>query len=118
MEWQLIASRSVDNDRPTKVGGWSICYPTLTELPDGTLAALLGASPGASVSANIALEIIQRCFPEKLRAPDGYARMKAMLPTFDLDQSAIADDHARRSAEIDDLLELKPGTARRSAGEG
>jgi hypothetical protein len=40
MEWQLIASRSVDNDRPTKVGGWSICYPTLTELPDGTLAAI------------------------------------------------------------------------------
>ena len=27
-------------DRPAKVGGWSICYPTLTELPDGTLAAI------------------------------------------------------------------------------
>jgi len=27
-------------DRPTKVGGWSICYPTLTELPDGTLVAI------------------------------------------------------------------------------
>jgi hypothetical protein len=27
-------------DRPAKVGGWSICYPTLTELPDGTLGAI------------------------------------------------------------------------------
>jgi len=27
-------------DRPAKVGGWSICYPTLTELPDGTLTAI------------------------------------------------------------------------------
>ncbi len=27
-------------DRPTKVGGWSTCYPSLTELPDGTLVAL------------------------------------------------------------------------------
>jgi predicted neuraminidase len=27
-------------DRPAKVGGWSTCYPTLTELPDGTLAAI------------------------------------------------------------------------------
>ena len=27
-------------DRPEKVGGWSICYPTLTELADGTLVAI------------------------------------------------------------------------------
>ena len=27
-------------DRPQKVGGWSTCYPALTELPDGTLVAL------------------------------------------------------------------------------
>jgi len=36
-------------DRPTKVGGWSICYPTLTELPDGSLIAIwaqIKGSPG------------------------------------------------------------------------
>jgi hypothetical protein len=27
-------------DRPEKVGGWSICYPTLAELADGTLFAI------------------------------------------------------------------------------
>ena len=27
-------------DRPAKGSGWSICYPTLTELPDGTLVAI------------------------------------------------------------------------------
>jgi alpha-L-rhamnosidase len=27
-------------DRPEKVSGWSICYPTLTELADGTLVAV------------------------------------------------------------------------------
>ena len=76
--------------------------------PDHSLAALLGASPGASVSANIALQIIQTCFPETLRTPDGYARMKAMLPTFDTDlgQPAIASDYVRRSAEIDEILQL------------
>jgi malate dehydrogenase (quinone) len=78
--------------------------------PDGTLAALLGASPGASVSANIALQIIQSCFAEQLRAPDGYQRMKAMLPTFDTDlgQPANAADYAPRSVAIDTLLELGP----------
>ena len=76
--------------------------------PDRTLAALLGASPGASVSAHIALQIIQNCFPEKLRASNGYARMKEMLPTFDTDlgQPAIAADYARHSAKIDELLQL------------
>lgn len=27
-------------DRATEVGGWSVCYPTLTELADGALAAI------------------------------------------------------------------------------
>lgn len=82
--------------------------------PDRTLAALLGASPGASVSADIALQVLQTCFPEKLRAPEGYACMKEMIPTFDIDlgQPAAAADYAPRSAEIDALLELR--TAARS----
>jgi malate dehydrogenase (quinone) len=73
---------------------------------DGSLAALLGASPGASVSANIALQIIQRCFPERLR--DGYTAMKAMLPTFDVDlgRPAEAAAYQGQSRRIDDLLEL------------
>jgi malate dehydrogenase (quinone) len=77
--------------------------------PDGSLAALLGASPGASVSANIALQIVQSCFADSLRAPEGHARMKAMLPTFDVDlgQPAKATEYARRSAEIDELLQLR-----------
>ncbi len=75
--------------------------------PDNTLAALLGASPGASVSANIALQIIQKCFPEKLRSPEGDARMKEMLPTFDTDLGQTAADYTRRSAEIDALLQLR-----------
>jgi malate dehydrogenase (quinone) len=80
--------------------------------PDATLAALLGASPGASVSAHIALQVIQRCFPDRLRTPDGYARMKAMLPSFDLDlgEPAAAADYAPRSAEIDALLQLRPAS--------
>ncbi|MBE2284810.1 MAG: exo-alpha-sialidase [Prosthecobacter sp.] len=40
-------------DRPAKVGGWSICYPTLTELANGTLIAIWAQkkdSPGESYS--------------------------------------------------------------------
>lgn len=117
-DWRLVdAGIRVQALKPTDAGRLSFGTEVVTS-PDGTLAALLGASPGASVSANIALEIIQRCFLAKLRAPDSHARMKAMLPTFDLGQFAIAEDHARRSAEIDDLLQLQPSKPRRSGREG
>jgi predicted neuraminidase len=34
-------------DRPEQVGGWDICYPTLTELTDGTLIAIWAQIKGA-----------------------------------------------------------------------
>jgi len=52
---------------------------------DRSLAALLGASPGASVSVNIALEVIKTCLPHLLASADGRASMKQMIPTFDED---------------------------------
>lgn len=107
-DWRLVdAGIRVQALKKADAGRLSFGTEVVTA-PDGTLAALLGASPGASVSANIALEITQRCFPEKLRTPEGYARMKAMLPTFDLDlgQPALAADYAARSAEIDRILQL------------
>ena len=52
---------------------------------DRSISALLGASPGASVSTSIIVEIVQRCFSEKLATPDGHQRMKAMVPSYDED---------------------------------
>jgi len=51
-----------------------------------TISALLGASPGASVSTNIILQIVKKCFADVLDTSDGYDRMKQMVPTFDEDQ--------------------------------
>ena len=52
---------------------------------DRSLAALLGASPGASVSVSIALEIVQTCLPHLLATAEGRERMRQMIPTFDID---------------------------------
>lgn len=76
--------------------------------PDHSLAALLGASPGASIAANIALQIIRTGFPDALQSADGRARMKAMLPTYDVDLTdpATALAYAAESARVDALLRL------------
>lgn len=50
---------------------------------DRSLSALLGASPGASVSVNIALGVIKDCFPNLMSSPDGKARLKKMIPVWD-----------------------------------
>jgi len=63
-----------------------------------SLSALLGASPGASVSTNIILEIVRQCFAERLESPAGCERMKAMIPTFNEDLSQ--PDQAERQVAV------------------
>lgn len=108
-DWRLVdAGIRVQALKKADAGRLSFGTEVITA-PDGTLAALLGASPGASVSAQIALQVITTCFPDRLRTPDGYAQMKAMIPSFDLDlaQPDAAAAYRRRSREIDDLLQLR-----------
>lgn len=71
---------------------------------DRTLSALLGASPGASVSVHIVLEVVKLCFPELIAAPETRARLKAMIPTWDVDikrpeNTAFYRTHARQASE-------------------
>ncbi|MEM6393643.1 MAG: malate dehydrogenase (quinone) [Planctomycetota bacterium] len=65
-----------------------------------TISALLGASPGASVSTNIILEIVRKCFADHLATADGHDRMKQMVPSYDEDLEA--PEMAQRQAELSD----------------
>ncbi|MCX7628568.1 MAG: malate dehydrogenase (quinone) [Methylophilaceae bacterium] len=49
---------------------------------DGSLAALLGASPGASVSAQAMIEVIERCFRRRLQQDGWQTRLKALVPSY------------------------------------
>ena len=49
---------------------------------DGTLAALLGASPGASTSVSAMLNIVETCFKEKMATPEWQAKIKEMIPSY------------------------------------
>ncbi len=52
---------------------------------DKTISALLGASPGASVSVYVMLQVIQKCFGELLASESGSRAMKEMIPSYDID---------------------------------
>ncbi|WP_293267962.1 malate dehydrogenase (quinone) [Neptunomonas sp.] len=49
---------------------------------DHTLAALLGASPGASTAVNTMIDIVGSCFPERMASPEWQSKMKEMVPSF------------------------------------
>ncbi len=49
---------------------------------DGSLAALLGASPGASVSVTAMLHILERCFAERMASAEWQATMQQLIPSY------------------------------------
>jgi malate dehydrogenase (quinone) len=49
---------------------------------DGTLAVLLGASPGASTAVSIMVELVSKCFPEQFSSLEWQEKVKTMIPSF------------------------------------
>ncbi|MFZ5496963.1 MAG: malate dehydrogenase (quinone) [Verrucomicrobiota bacterium] len=52
---------------------------------DGSMSALLGASPGASVCVNIVTEVIRKSFPHLTEGEEGRKRLQALIPTYGVD---------------------------------
>ncbi len=86
-DWKLIdAGIRVQAIKKTDGEAGIVHYGTevITDA-DRSISALLGASPGASVSVHIVLEVIKLCFPQLLSSAEGKARMKEMIPVHDVD---------------------------------
>jgi len=75
---------------------------------DKSISALLGASPGASVSVNIILEIIRENFGHLLQTKQGHERMVNMIPSYDekLVDASMSERQASLSDETEKLLQL------------
>ncbi len=80
-DWEFItAGQRVQVMKKDKDKGGVLGFGTeLISAADGSLAALLGASPGASTAAPIMFNLLKKCFP---RQYDGWeARLKDMVPS-------------------------------------
>lgn len=49
---------------------------------DGSIASLLGASPGASTAVHAMVDVIERCFAERLENDNWKAKLKEMIPSY------------------------------------
>ena len=109
-DWELIdagirvqAIKKEDGDAGLDIDGTEVLSDQ-----DKPLSPLLGASPGASVSVNIILEIVQDCFSNLLKTEAGHQRMMSMIPSYDenLTDASMADRQATLSAEAEKSLQL------------
>jgi len=100
-DWQqAVAGQRVQIIKPDPHRTGILEFGTeLVACADKSFVALLGASPGASTAAFIALEVLQKCFASRL-TPDGWlGRLKEIIPTYgiDLKQDAAACRSIRAS---------------------
>ena len=49
---------------------------------DGSLATLLGASPGASTSVSIMLDLLKKCFPDLEATPNWQSELSKLIPSY------------------------------------
>jgi malate dehydrogenase (quinone) len=58
------------------------------------LVALLGASPGASTAAYIAISVLRKCFAPELASEGWLRRLKEIIPSYGvslIDDAALSD---------------------------
>lgn len=83
-EWELhIAGQRVQVIKHDPEQGGILEFGTeVVSAADGSLAALLGASPGASTAVSIMLGLLGRCFPDAVQTTEWQAAFARMLPSY------------------------------------
>lgn len=68
-EWEIVvAGQRVQVIKDTNAGKGTLQFGTeVITASDGSVAALLGASPGASTATHVMLQVINKCFPEQIK---------------------------------------------------
>ncbi|MXQ52435.1 malate:quinone oxidoreductase [Shimazuella alba] len=81
-DWDLVvAGQRVQVIKDTASGKGTLQFGTeVITAADGSIAALLGASPGASTAVHVMLEVIKRCFPYQMK--EWEPKIKEMIPSY------------------------------------
>lgn len=109
-DWELaVAGQRVQVIKRDPEGGGVLEFGTeVVSSADGSLAALLGASPGASTAVSIMLQLVHRCMGERAKTDAWKAKLKKMVPSFG--RSMADDPELTRAVRVwsHGVLELLP----------
>ncbi|WP_309065431.1 malate:quinone oxidoreductase [Microbacterium sp.] len=101
-DWELIQAgqRAQVMKKDPEKGGILQFGTEVVAAQDGTIAGLLGASPGASTAVPIMLDLLRRCFPDRYASWE--PTLRELIPTYGEklnEDAAKAEDSMRRTAE-------------------
>lgn len=107
--WSLkVAGQRVQIIRPTSHRGATLEFGTeLLASADRSLVGLMGASPGASTSTYIAVELIEKYFGSTLLGKDWPEKLKELIPSYGESLIENADLCQKIRAETASVLGLK-----------
>lgn len=106
-DWKTItAGQRVQMIKDTDKGKGTLMFGTETVVSeDGSIASLLGASPGASVGVDAMLELLSRAFPEEFGSWQD--KIKEMIPSYGVSLSDNPDMFKEMNERTTDTLGLK-----------
>ena len=79
----VVAGQRVQVIKDTAAGKGTLQFGTeVVSAADGSVAALLGASPGASTAVHVMLEVLEKCFPQQMM--EWELKIKEMIPSYGL----------------------------------
>jgi malate dehydrogenase (quinone) len=106
-EWELKAAgqRVQIIQKDTEEGGVLEFGTKVIHAYNGSVAALLGASPGASTAASIMIELIESCFPDEMKTKWGKT-VKEMIPSYGIKLSDNPEIISEVRKRTDSLLKI------------
>jgi malate dehydrogenase (quinone) len=78
---------------------------------DGSIAGLLGASPGASTAAPIMLNVLEKVFKDKVATPEWQAKLHQIVPSYGTKLNDSPEKVAQEWAYTSQVLQLTPPPA-------
>ncbi|KGR74794.1 malate:quinone oxidoreductase [Ureibacillus sinduriensis] len=102
-DWDIIvAGQRVQVIKDTDAGKGTLQFGTeVVTAADGSVAALLGASPGASTAVKVMLDVMNKCFPDRIK--EWEPKIKEMIPSYGVSLSsntALLEEIQASTAEV------------------
>lgn len=109
-EWRLVQAgqRVQIIKRDAEKGGVLKLGTEVVSAKDGSIAALLGASPGASTAPPIMLNVLEKVFAKQVASPEWQAKIRQIVPSYG---TKLNDDPQRVYQELaytSEQLQLTP----------
>ncbi len=106
-DWELkVAGQRVQIIKKDEEEGGKLEFGTEVVVnSSGTIASLLGASPGASTAAHAMIQVLEKCFPEKME--NGWKeKLKEIIPSYGQNLSENSELTEKVRAYTKEMLEL------------